>query len=128
MKRAPNGTKPKEGPFRIDIINIANYVSLSTTMESFEDCAARETREECGIEIDNIHFQHLSNLTKYAPKHYVHIAMVAKWKSGEVELLEPEKCESWAWYDLDNIPEPLFETCRVSLEIHRTQSAFSSPQ
>jgi len=36
-------------------------------MESFEDCAKRETREECGIEITNIRFQFLSNVIKYAP-------------------------------------------------------------
>lgn len=92
-------------------------------MESFEDCAARETREECGIEICNVRFQHLSNLTRYAPKHYVHIAMIADWRSGEAQLLEPEKCESWAWYDLSDIPEPLFETCRVSLEMYRKEQS-----
>jgi 8-oxo-dGTP diphosphatase len=41
-------------------------------METFEDCAKRETLEECGVEIQNIRFQLLANLRQYGPKHYVH--------------------------------------------------------
>lgn len=89
-------------------------------MESFEDCARRETREECGIEIENVRFQLLANLTKYAPKHYVHIGILADWESGEPMVLEPEKSESWGWYDLNELPSPLFETCATAIESYRT--------
>jgi len=41
-------------------------------MESFSNCARRETKEECGINIKNIKFQFLANVVKYAPKHYRH--------------------------------------------------------
>jgi 8-oxo-dGTP diphosphatase len=85
-------------------------------MESFESCARRETREEAGIEIKNIRFQFLANVTKYAPKHYVHIGLLADWSSGEPEFLESEKLESWGWYDLDNLPEPLFDFCRMAID------------
>src|SRR3989344_7723278 len=80
-------------------------------MESFEECAKRETREECGIEIKNVRFLCLANLT-FTPKHYVHIGFVANWVSGEPKDLEPEKQEEWKWYDLDALPEPLFEPTR----------------
>ncbi len=89
-------------------------------MEGFADCARRETLEECGIEIDNIRFQFLANVTKYAPKHYVHIGVVADWKSGEPTVLEPEKSESWRWYDVNDLPNPMFEMCRQSIECHKT--------
>ena len=46
-------------------------------MESFEDCAKRETMEEAGIEIQNVRFLRVMNLKTYAPKHYVDIALVA---------------------------------------------------
>lgn len=77
-------------------------------LEFFENCAKRETLEETGMEIGNVRFLCLSNLKKYAPKHYVDIGIIADWKSGEPQILEPEKCESWGWYDLDNLPQPLF--------------------
>lgn len=77
-------------------------------MESFEDCAKRETLEETGMEITNVRFLCLSNLKRYAPKHYVDIGIIADWKSGEPQVMEPEKLESWGWYDIDHLPEPLF--------------------
>lgn len=89
-------------------------------MESFADCARREIAEECGIKIKNIRFQFLANLTKYAPKHYVHIGLVADWENGEPEVLEPEKSESWHWYELDNFPCPLFKTCALAIESFQT--------
>ena len=87
--------------------------------ESFEECARRETREECGVEIENVRFQLLANVKKYAPKHYVHIGLVADWKSGEPSVLEPAKCESWAWYTPDRLPEPLFEMSRLSILFYK---------
>jgi 8-oxo-dGTP diphosphatase len=93
-------------------------------MESFETCSTRETREECGVEIKSLQFLYLTNLTKYAPKHYVHIGMIAEWASGEPTNLEPEMCESWGWYDLNELPEPLFETCRMSIAAYSNKKTY----
>lgn len=93
-------------------------------MEGFAECAMRETKEECGIEIENIRFLYLQNLTEYAPKHYVHIGLVADWKSGEPEILEPEKCEGWDWYDLDDVPSPMFKTCTLSIESYQNNKNY----
>lgn len=89
-------------------------------MESFEQCALREISEECGLKVKNLNFLFLSNLKKYAPKHYVHIGLIADWESGEPQVLEPDKCESWEWYDMDNLPSPRFETCELSFIAHKT--------
>ncbi len=88
--------------------------------ESFTDCARREVREECGLEITNIRFQRLANVTKYAPKHFVDVALLADWVSGEPRVLEPEKVESWDWYGLDNLPAPLFEFCKLTIDSLKT--------
>lgn len=97
-------------------------------MESFEDCARRETREECGIEIENIRFQLLANVTHYAPRHDIYISVAADWKSGEPSVLEPNKSESWGWYDTDHLPEPMFAFCTLSIQSHKTgQSYFDIP-
>lgn len=97
-------------------------------MESFEDCAKRETLEECGIEIKNISFLYVTNIKKYAPKHYVHIGVVAEWAGGEPTIMEPNKAEEWRWYDLDKIPAPLFEFCKLSFDAYRTGRNYYSSE
>ena len=93
-------------------------------MESFEDCAKRETLEEAGIKIKNVRFGCVANVTSYSPKHYVLVGLVADWESGEPRVLEPEKRESWDWYDLDNLPSPLFDFCLFELEAYKTGNRY----
>ncbi|MCC6933776.1 MAG: NUDIX domain-containing protein [Deltaproteobacteria bacterium] len=88
-------------------------------MESFHHCAIREIAEETGIKVTNIRFQFLLNLLDYAPKHYVHIGLVADWQEGEAQLLEPDKCSGWDWYSMDNLPQPLFVACERSVDCYR---------
>ncbi len=89
-------------------------------MESFEDCAKRETLEEAGIHIKNIRLNCVSNLKVYAPKHYIDIEVIADWESGEPEVMEPEKNDGWEWRSLDDIPEPLFYPCTLALKSYKT--------
>jgi 8-oxo-dGTP diphosphatase len=89
-------------------------------LESFEACARREVKEETGLELANVRFLRVMNVTSYAPKHYVDLAFAADWVSGEPQVLEPEKVESWQWYPLDALPQPLFATLPTALEALRT--------
>ncbi|MBN1779226.1 MAG: NUDIX domain-containing protein [Candidatus Buchananbacteria bacterium] len=93
-------------------------------MESVTDCALREIAEECGAQVENLKFQFFANFKNYAPKHYVHVNLVADWKSGEPQILEPEKCEGWGWYDIDNLPEPLFIIVPWAVESYKTGKDF----
>lgn len=89
-------------------------------MESYEECARRETREEAGIEIKNIKFQLLANVKTYGKKHYVHIGLIADWKSGIPKRMEPEKSGEWFWFDLDKLPSPMFEMCKITFKSYKT--------
>ena len=77
--------------------------------ESWADCAERETMEEIGIKIKNIRFATATNdLFTKENRHYVTIIMLADYDSGEVQNLEPEKCEKWEWFEWEHLPRPLF--------------------
>lgn len=93
-------------------------------MESFEECAKREVQEETGMEIDNVRFLRLLNLKDYAPKHYVDIGLIADWKGGEPEVMEPDKIEGWDWYEEGDLPEPLFSTISSYFEARDTGKNF----
>jgi 8-oxo-dGTP diphosphatase len=92
--------------------------------ESFEECAKRETMEEAGIKIKNVRFQYLANIKKYTGKHYVHISLIADWASGKPQVLEPEKSEDWGWYEINHLPYPIFESCRLSVESLKNDSVY----
>ncbi len=93
-------------------------------MESIVDCARREIKEETGMEVQNVRFLRLLNLKDYKPKHYIDIGLIADWKSGEPQVMEPEKCEGWDWYDLDNLPSPLFVPLASYFEAYKTGKNF----
>jgi 8-oxo-dGTP diphosphatase len=78
--------------------------------ESIIGAAKREVMEEIGVDIDNIEFLRVLNLTHYPPRHYIDIALCAKIKEGQIpRLMEPEKCEGWEWYEITDIPYPYFQ-------------------
>lgn len=93
-------------------------------MESIEACAKREVFEETGMEIENIQFLRLMNMTQYAPKHYIDIAVTADWKSGEPQVMEIDKIEGWQWRAIDDIPEPMFAALPSYFEALRTGKNF----
>ncbi len=95
-------------------------------LESFEDGVLRELREEAGseIHIKNLRFLCVSNVKRYAPKHYIDIGMAAEWVSGEPSVMEPEKLDFFDWYDLENLPKPLFEMIPYYIEAYKTGKVF----
>jgi len=94
-------------------------------MESLEACARRETKEETGLEIDNVRFLRIYNFKHQGdPEHYLDVGLAADWKEGEPKLLEPDKCENWNWYDIKNLPEPLFGAIPTYIEAHKTGKNF----
>jgi 8-oxo-dGTP diphosphatase len=93
--------------------------------ETFEECAAREVREEAGIEIEHIKVLSLINFLVFLPEHhYVDILMRADWKSGELENREPEKCEGWNWYELDHLPQPMLKNTPAYLHGLKTGEVY----
>lgn len=79
--------------------------------EDWETCARREVQEEAGLQIKNVHlFIVTNNIWRELGKHYVTIFMAADWDSGEAIAGKGHESAEWAWYDLKNLPEPLFES------------------
>ncbi|KAI7753069.1 hypothetical protein M8C21_003354 [Ambrosia artemisiifolia] len=89
--------------------------------ESFEECAAREVKEETGLDIKDIQFITVTNnvFTEAAKQlHVVAVIMRASLVDPEQlpQNVEPEKCDGWDWYDWKNLPQPLFQPLETMLK------------
>ena len=80
--------------------------------ETIEECGKRELLEETGIDlkIKSLNNNEYTNdIFLIEKKHY--ITLYQTYYLNELlipSLLEPEKCFQWGWFDIDNLPEPLF--------------------
>ncbi len=77
--------------------------------ETPEECAMREVEEETGLKIKNLKNSIYTNdMFKEEGKHFITLFVIADYDSGEPEIKEPNKCESWDWFEWDKLPQPLF--------------------
>ena len=85
--------------------------------ETPEACAVREVAEETGLEITSDRLTPLcvSNTMAYG-SHYINIEFRCEIPDGTPRVMEPEKLESWDWYALDALPEPMFEAAAMALK------------
>ncbi len=77
--------------------------------ESVAQCAARELQEETGLTLSDIRQAPFTeNFFAESGRHYVTLFVEALGVTGIPALLEPEKCQGWAWFAWDDFPAPLF--------------------
>ena len=79
--------------------------------ESVFDAAKRELREETGLSSTQFSLINTVNTSdKSRDEHYLQIGLLATNYDGEVTLCEPEKCEEWRWFDLEELPDNIFSS------------------
>ena len=76
--------------------------------ETLEGCAAREAKEEVGIEVFDIGFRAVTNdIFEAEKKHYITIWLEGK-PVGEPTIVSEQEVEEIGWFAWDALPEPLF--------------------
>lgn len=88
--------------------------------ESFGACIRREVLEETGLLVTRYGFIRVHNTLAYAPRQYVDLAFEAEVLDGEPVVTEPDKIESWDWYEPDALPSPLFATMLTTIKSLQT--------
>jgi 8-oxo-dGTP diphosphatase len=97
--------------------------------ESFEQAARREVREETGLEITDMRLLSVGNYVfkrEDGERHYIDVDFVCESPIGEPRLMEHEKCDGWDWYELDDLPQPLFIVTRRMIESLRSGVTLNS--
>jgi 8-oxo-dGTP diphosphatase len=86
--------------------------------EKLKEGAARELKEEAGIEVDTSDLKlfhiHQSHNEPETP-HYGFMFLTKKW-SGEPKLMEPEKSDDINFFALNNLPEKITPYVKEALE------------
>ncbi|MBH9399766.1 NUDIX domain-containing protein [Pseudomonas aeruginosa] len=76
--------------------------------ETPEDCARREALEETGLALSDLRHGPFSN-DLFEGRHYLPVCILAACaEDAQAQVMEPDKCEGWAWFDWDDLPQPLF--------------------
>lgn len=85
--------------------------------ESIEQCASREVMEETGLVIASIEkYRFTNDIIDDGTRHCVTLYVTAKCPEGEPENREPEFCEKWNWFRIDDLPQPLFPALQTLLD------------
>jgi 8-oxo-dGTP diphosphatase len=94
--------------------------------ESLQAGALRELAEEAGeqVIVTNVAFLGVVNFTEMQPKHYVDVSFSAEWVAGEPTNSAPEETTDWQWFELDNLPGPLFPPIEKYLIALKTGQRF----
>ena len=73
-------------------------------MESWDNCCKREVLEETSLVIENVEFiTAIEDMHIEADQHYVTGFFVASVLSGEAQVTEPDKCEKWEWFNIEEL-------------------------
>ena len=84
--------------------------------ESVTGCASREVSEETGLQVKALrHFGFTDRTFVVGDSQYITLLVSCDFVEGEAQVLEPDKCECWQWFDYRQLPQPLFEPIQIFL-------------
>lgn len=76
--------------------------------ETLEGCAAREAKEEVGVEVIDIKFRAVTNdIFERTEQHYITVWFQGK-SVGEPFIAAEREVEEIGWFAWDALPQPLF--------------------
>lgn len=77
--------------------------------ETPEACAAREAKEEVGLEVRDLQFRGVTNdVFEESDRHYITLWLEAGSFSGEAVIVSEQEVEEIGWFSWEALPQPLF--------------------
>jgi ADP-ribose pyrophosphatase YjhB (NUDIX family) len=77
--------------------------------ETPNEGAKREVEEETGLEINEEKLKLISVTNEIVPDaHFITLGFLCEDFDGEPKVMEPDEITEWKWFDLNNLPKPMF--------------------
>lgn len=100
--------------------NDGNYSLVSGHFEGGEtsqQCIIREASEEASIKLNKDDLEVVHVMHRLAPdREYFDIYLRAKKWTGEIKIMETDKCDELSWYKLNNLPDNTVPEVKSALE------------
>jgi len=91
--------------------------------ETFEEGAKREVLEETGIMLKNASIICVNN-DVVETAHFVTLGLFSDSFEGEPKVMEPDEITEWKWFDLSNLPSPLYFPSAKILENYKQKKFY----
>ena len=95
--------------------------------ETITGATIRESYEELGIVVQekDLKFIHVLHVRSKFDKEYIAFFFQADHWTGEPAVMEPEKCDVLAWFDIGNLPEDIVYSHKQAIDMMEQNKQFS---
>ena len=106
-----------------------NYSVVAGHIDGGEDvytAMIREAKEEAGIDIllENLDVVQVMHRKKVTEERIDYFFECSKW-DGNIEIMEPDKCDELIWVEIDNLPDNTVDYIRAAIENYNGDIQFT---
>jgi 8-oxo-dGTP diphosphatase len=93
--------------------------------ETFEEGAKREVLEETGIALNKVDVICV-NQDIIETAHFITVGLFSDDFSGDPIVMEPDEITEWRWFDVNNLPSPIYFPSAKVLENYNQKKFYIS--
>jgi len=95
--------------------------------EEFENGIKRELKEETDMDIDPADLKLISVANHIVEDaHFVTLCFMTEKFSGEPKIMEPDEITTWQWFDINELPKPMFFPSKIAIENYLNKKLYKS--
>jgi len=93
--------------------------------EDLIEAAKREVFEETGLKAKDLKVISVTNDIVY-DAHFVTIAFLCEKFKGEPKVVEPDEITEWKWFELDELPKPMYFPCEKIIKNYLAKRVYGA--